>query len=58
MELEPITHLEKSIAGTVAPVTHLEKVIEQYGGGGGGGGGSEIHPTKLPFMMMVLKRRF
>lgn len=37
MELEPITHLEKSIAGTVAPVTHLEKVIEQYGGGGGGG---------------------
>lgn len=36
MELEPITHLEKSIAGTVAPVTHLEKVIEQYGGGGGG----------------------
>ena len=38
MELEPITHLEKSIAGTVAPVTHLEKVIEQYGGGGGGSG--------------------
>lgn len=38
MELEPITHLEKSIAGTVAPVTHLEKVIEQYGGGGGGAG--------------------
>lgn len=36
MEIEPITHLEKSIAGTVAPVTHLEKVIEQYGGGGGG----------------------
>lgn len=36
MEVEPITHLEKSIAGTVAPVTHLEKVIEQYGGGGGG----------------------
>lgn len=41
MEFEPITHLEKSIAGTVAPVTHLEKVIEQYGGGGGGGGGAE-----------------
>lgn len=36
MEIEPITHLEKSIAGTVDPVTHLEKVIEQYGGGGGG----------------------
>lgn len=38
MEIEPITHLEKSIAGIVDPVTHLEKVIEQYGGGGGGGG--------------------
>lgn len=38
MEIEPITHLEKSIAGTVDPVTHLEKVIEQYGGGGGGSG--------------------
>lgn len=38
MEIEPITHLEKSIAGTVVPVTHLEKVIEQYGGGGGGSG--------------------
>lgn len=36
MEIEPITHLEKSIAGAVDPVTHLEKVIEQYGGGGGG----------------------
>lgn len=33
----PITHLEKSIAGTVDPVTHLEKVIAEYGGGGGGG---------------------
>jgi hypothetical protein len=31
---EPVTHLEKTIAGTVEPVTHLEKVIEQYGGGG------------------------
>lgn len=43
MELEPITHLEKSIAGTVAPVTHLEKVIEQYGGGGGGGAVSSVN---------------
>ena len=42
-ELEPITHLEKSIAGTVAPVTHLEKVIEQYGGGGGGGAVSSVN---------------
>lgn len=36
MPIEPVTHLEKTIAGTVEPVTHLEKVIEQYGGGGGG----------------------
>lgn len=36
MAIEPVTHLEKTIAGTVEPVTHLEKVIEQYGGGGGG----------------------
>ena len=43
MELEPVTHLEKSIAGTVAPVTHLEKVIEQYGGGGGGGAVSSVN---------------
>lgn len=32
--VEPVTHLEKAIAGTVEPVTHLEKVIDQYGGGG------------------------
>lgn len=38
MPVEPITHLEKTIAGTVEPVTHLEKVISEYGGGGGGGG--------------------
>lgn len=37
MAIEPVTHLEKTIAGTVEPVTHLEKVIKQYGGGGGGG---------------------
>ena len=37
MAIEPVTHLEKTIAGTVEPVTHLEKVIEQYGGSGGGG---------------------
>lgn len=37
MAIEPVTHLEKTIVGTVEPVTHLEKVIEQYGGGGGGG---------------------
>lgn len=38
MAIEPVTHLEKTIARTVEPVTHLEKVIEQYGGGGSGGG--------------------
>ena len=29
----PVTHLEKTIAGEVQPVTHLEKVIAEYGGG-------------------------
>lgn len=38
MPIEPVTHLEKTIAGTVEPVTHLEQVISEYGGGGGGGG--------------------
>lgn len=38
MAIEPVTHLEKTIAGTVEPVTHLEHVISEYGGGGGGGG--------------------
>ena len=37
MPIEPVTHLEKTIAGSVEPVTHLEKVISEYGGGGGGG---------------------
>ena len=40
MDIEPVTHLEKTIAGTVEPVTHLEQVISEYGGGGGGGGGA------------------
>lgn len=30
----PVTHLEKTIAGEVQPVTHLEHVIAEYGGGG------------------------
>ena len=38
MPIEPVTHLEKTIAGTAEPVTHLEQVISEYGGGGGGGG--------------------
>lgn len=43
MPIEPITHLEKYIAGTVEPVTHLEKVIDQHGGGGGGGAVSSVN---------------
>lgn len=43
MAIEPVTHLEKTIAGTVEPVTHLEKVIEQYGGGGGGGSVTSVN---------------
>ena len=35
--IEPVTHLEKTIAGEVEPVTHLEKVIALYGGSGGSG---------------------
>ena len=35
--IEPVTHLEKTIAGTVSPVTHLEHVIALYGGSGGSG---------------------
>ena len=36
--IEPVTHLEKTIAGEVEPVTHLEHVIALYGGSGGSGG--------------------
>lgn len=36
--IEPVTHLEKTIAGTVSPVTHLEHVIALYGGGSGSAG--------------------
>lgn len=46
MPIEPVTHLEKAIAGTVEPVTHLEKVIEQYGGGGGGGSDNAVLYTQ------------
>ena len=35
--IEPVTHLEKTIAGEVEPVTHLEHVIALYGGSGGSG---------------------
>ena len=38
--IEPVTHLEKTIAGEVEPVTHLEHVIALYGGSGSGSGGT------------------
>ena len=41
--IEPVTHLEKTIAGTVSPVTHLEKVIALYGGSGGSGGTNDYN---------------
>ena len=33
--IEPVTHLEKVVAGQESPVTHLEKVIALYGSSGG-----------------------
>lgn len=41
--IEPVTHLEKTIAGTVSPVTHLEHVIAKYGGGSGSGGTTDYN---------------
>ena len=36
-KLEPISHLEKTIAGTAQPISHLEWIIATYGGGSGSG---------------------
>ena len=33
--IEPISHLEKTIAGQEQPISHLEKIIALYGGSGG-----------------------
>ena len=33
--IEPVTHLEKVVAGQESPVTHLEKIIALYGSSGG-----------------------
>lgn len=44
----PVTHLEKTIAGEVQPVTHLEQVIAEYGGGGGGGTSDYTQLTNKP----------
>ena len=35
--IEPISHLEKTIAGQEQPISHLEKIIALYGGSGGSG---------------------
>ena len=36
-KIEPISHTEKVIAGTVQPISHLEWIIATYGGGSGSG---------------------
>ena len=36
-DIEPISHLEKTIAGQVEPISHLEQIIALYGGSGGSG---------------------
>lgn len=36
-KIEPISHLEKTIAGTAQPISHLEWIIATYGGGSGSG---------------------
>ena len=36
-KIEPISHLEKTIAGTAEPISHLEWIIATYGGGSGSG---------------------
>ena len=33
--IEPISHLEKVVAGQEEPISHLEKIIALYGGSGG-----------------------
>ena len=35
--IEPISHLEKTIAGQAQPISHLEWIIATYGGGSGSG---------------------
>ena len=36
-KIEPISHLEKTIAGTAQPISHLEWIIATKGGGSGSG---------------------
>ena len=35
--IEPISHIEKVIAGQESPISHLEWIIATYGGGSGSG---------------------
>lgn len=41
--IEPISHLEKTIAGTAEPISHLEWIIATYGGGSGSGGTTDYN---------------
>ena len=45
--IEPVTHLEKVVAGQESPVTHLEHVIALYGGSGGSGSGGTTNYNAL-----------
>ena len=42
-KIEPISHLEKTIAGTAQPISHLEWIIATYGGGSGSGGTTDYN---------------
>lgn len=41
--IEPISHLEKTIAGQAQPISHLEWIIATYGGGSGSGGTTDYN---------------
>ena len=45
--IEPVTHLEKVVAGQESPVTHLEHVIALYGGSGGSGTTNYIYEEEI-----------
>ena len=42
-KIEPISHLEKTIAGTAQPISHLEWIIATYGGGSGSSGTTDYN---------------
>ena len=45
--IEPISHLEKVIAGDAEPISHLEQIIALYGGTGGSGGSGTTNYNAL-----------